>query len=159
MIKLFCASVLRGGYFLTYWATVILDNYLPFSLIPHIINSYPPSITDFNNFCSTFCLSECRIFLYFFFFPPPWILAWPHHMLWPTRCQWMWYEHKFEMHLRSLTSSHCSCDLSQKEYASSSCWCTENVETFGVDWNTVLNLELNPGELSWVRWSHSQLID
>ena len=40
MIKLLCVSVLRGGCFLTYWATEILD-YLPFSLIPCFINSYP----------------------------------------------------------------------------------------------------------------------
>lgn len=158
MIKLLCVSVLRGGYFLTYWA-IEFWIICHFHSFPVLSTPTPPPFPAFNDFCSTFCLSECSIFLSFFFFFPLWILTWLHHMLWPTRCQWMWYEQKLEMHLCSLTSSHYSCDLSQKEYASSSCWFKENVETFGVDWNTTLNLELNPGELSWVYWSYSQLTD
>ena len=131
--------------------SAVFTHSLFYQLLPH--TPFP----DFNDFCSTFRLSECSIFLSFS--PPRWILTWLHHMLWPTRCQWMWCEQKLEMHWCSLTRSHCSCDLSQKEYASSSCWFKENVETFGVDWNTMLNLELNPGELSWVHWSYSQLTD
>lgn len=69
MIKLLCVSVLRGGYFLTYWA-IEFWIICHFHSFPVLSTPTPPPFPAFNDFCSTFCLSECSIFLSFFFFFP-----------------------------------------------------------------------------------------